>query len=128
KERLTFSLRSEFNRISIRLHTQSTKAINAIINMYKIVFVVCVFAFALQGAFSSPVAENEPALQGEKLPNPEIQKNAVVQENEETTASTTVTQPSVSSTTPKNGASSSEICILLVQVSSLALIAKQMLL
>ncbi len=91
--------------------------------MYKIVFVVAVFVFAFQGAISSPVGETEV----EKVSNSEIQPKNVA-ENAETQAPTTVTEAAITTTAPKSGASSSEVCILLVQVSSLALIAKQMLL
>ncbi|VVC38076.1 Hypothetical protein CINCED_3A012212 [Cinara cedri] len=95
--------------------------------MYKIVFLVAVFAFAIQGAFSVPATDS-------KLPesavdvNPEIlPKSAALASgaNEETTQGSTVSP----ATTPKtSGASSSEICVLLVQISSLALVAKHMLL
>ncbi|XP_060868456.1 uncharacterized protein LOC132943464 [Metopolophium dirhodum] len=100
--------------------------------MYKIVFVVAVFAFALQGAFSSPVADTE-AKQPNANPgvvnvvNPSVNSKA----NDgaaDTTAATTTEAAATTTAAPKSGASSTEMCLLLVQVSSLALVAKHMLL
>ncbi|NP_001155634.2 uncharacterized protein LOC100164630 precursor [Acyrthosiphon pisum] len=100
--------------------------------MYKIVFVVAVFAFTLQGAFSGPVAENAapvpvgtgPASNSNNIGAP-VDKPA-----NDVVTDTTTTAPEATTTTvaPKNGASSTEMCLLLVQVSSLALVAKHMLL
>jgi len=93
------------------------------INMYKIVFVVAVFAFALQGAYSSPVAaEAGPDAKPDAKAAP-----AALPGNEETTVATT---PATGTTTPKasSGASTSQMCMLLVQISSLALITKHVIL
>ncbi|CAI6348131.1 unnamed protein product [Macrosiphum euphorbiae] len=100
--------------------------------MYKIVFVVAVFAFALQGAFSSPVVENEVAAQQANskvdVPKNEAPVNSVANKPAGEAAETVAPAAGTATTTeaPKSGASSTEMCLLLVQVSSLALVAKHM--
>ncbi|XP_022163341.1 uncharacterized protein LOC111028874 [Myzus persicae] len=98
--------------------------------MYKIVFVVAVFAFALQGALCSPVNEVESAPLEVKADAP---KSVGAVENKPaddppTTVPTAAPETVTTTQAPKSGASSTEMCLLLVQVSSLALVAKHMLL
>jgi len=97
--------------------------------MYKILFVVAVFAFALQGAYGGPVAPESAAdvagPVGAAAPaNPAPVKSgpgapAETDRPEDATTAVAPTAPDADS-----GAAGSECGVLLVQISCLALVAE----